>query len=247
MSKLDLLSPEGLRIDGRRADEIRKITTKIGDFRSASGSAYIEHGNTKVLCCVYGPHDVSTRAHALHDRALINCEYSMATFSTTDRKTRSKGDKKSVEIGLLLSQTFETAIMGTLYPRGQIDIFIQVLQADGGNLLASINATTLALIDAGIAMKDYVCACSVGTVNSTAILDLNFTETGINGPELVLAILPKSDKIVLMQMESRIHLDGFDALLTAGKLGCRAVYHVLHSAVIQRTEALSVAISNTPA
>jgi exosome complex component RRP41 len=40
--------------------------------------------------------------------------------------------RRSTEISLLLKQTFEAAIMSHLFPRSQIDIFVQVLQADGG-------------------------------------------------------------------------------------------------------------------
>lgn len=49
----------GLRIDGRRPLELRQIRVKLGVFRQADGSAYLEHGNTKILAAVYGPHQVS--------------------------------------------------------------------------------------------------------------------------------------------------------------------------------------------
>lgn len=52
-----------------------------------------------------------------------------------------------------LKQTFEATIKTELYPRSQIDIFVEVLQADGGNYCACVNAATLALIDAGIPLK----------------------------------------------------------------------------------------------
>lgn len=58
MSGQDLLSDQGLRLDGRRANEIRKITCKLGVFGQSDGSAYFELGNTKVLAAVYGPHEV---------------------------------------------------------------------------------------------------------------------------------------------------------------------------------------------
>ena len=54
-----LLSDEGFRIDGRRPNELRRIQCRMGVFEQADGSAYIEHGNTKVLAAVYGPHEVS--------------------------------------------------------------------------------------------------------------------------------------------------------------------------------------------
>lgn len=67
-----------------------------------------------------------SRARALPDRALVNCQYSSATFSTGERKRRPHGDRKSCEMGLQLRQTFEAAILTQLHPRSQIDIYVQV-------------------------------------------------------------------------------------------------------------------------
>ena len=55
---MDLLSDQGLRLDGRRANELRQIRCKLGVFSQPDGSAYLEQGNTKVLAAVYGPHEV---------------------------------------------------------------------------------------------------------------------------------------------------------------------------------------------
>lgn len=66
----ELISPEGLRIDGRRANEIRRIKCEMGLFERADGSAYFEQGNTRVLCAVYGPREVRYSAEATH-RALL--------------------------------------------------------------------------------------------------------------------------------------------------------------------------------
>lgn len=67
-----------------------------------------------------------SRSRARHDRAIINCQYSMATFSTAERKRRPHGDRKSTEMSLHLKQTFEAAVMTQLYPRSQIDIYVKV-------------------------------------------------------------------------------------------------------------------------
>ena len=53
-----LISDQNLRLDGRRASELRQIRCKLGVFSQPDGSAYIEMGNTKVLAAVYGPHQV---------------------------------------------------------------------------------------------------------------------------------------------------------------------------------------------
>lgn len=49
---------KGLRIDGRRANELRRVNCKTGILAQADGSAYIEQGNTKCLATVYGPREV---------------------------------------------------------------------------------------------------------------------------------------------------------------------------------------------
>jgi exosome complex component RRP41 len=93
MSKIEFISPEGLRVDGRRPQEVRKINFRLNLFSRADGSAYYEQGNTRVLAAVYGPRQVTHHSLAKHDRAIINCEYSMATFSTGERRKTVKRDR----------------------------------------------------------------------------------------------------------------------------------------------------------
>ena len=58
MGSLILLSEDGFRCDGRRPTELRQLSCKMGVYKQADGSAYIEQGETKVLATVYGPHEV---------------------------------------------------------------------------------------------------------------------------------------------------------------------------------------------
>ena len=69
-----------------------------------------------------------------------------------------------------------------------------------GTTTACINAATLALIDAGIPMKDYVCAVTAGVIDGTVVLDLNTQERSANGPYLTVALMPKTEKIVHTQV-----------------------------------------------
>jgi len=132
-----------------------------------------------------------------------------------------------MEISLLLRQTFETVILTHLFPRSQIDIFVQILQADGSTRCACINAVTLALIDAGIPMKDFVASCSAGFIDGTPILDLNYIEDSAGGPDLPVAILPKSGKVTMLQMDSKLQLDMFEKVLNLAIDGCKLIYEVL--------------------
>jgi exosome complex component RRP41 len=234
----ELISPEGLRIDGRRPNEIRRLKCEMGLFERADGSAYFEQGNTRVLCAVYGPREVELRSTARQDRAIVNCEYSMATFSTGERKLKRKGDRRSTEISLIIKQTFEAAIFTHLYPNSQIDIYIQVIQADGGTRCAGINAATLALIDAGIAMSDFVVACAAGYIDETPLLDLNHYEDSGGSADLPVAIFPKSDKVIMAQMDCKVPLNTFEKVLRTAMDGCHRIYEVLVECVRERSLAL---------
>ncbi|KAJ1674780.1 Exosome non-catalytic core component [Spiromyces aspiralis] len=230
----------GLRTDGRRADELRKIACRASVLRSSDGSAYYEQGNTKVLAAVYGPRECRHKSQAIFDRAFINVEFNIAPFSTNERRKRSKSDKRLLEVSSFIKQTFEPVVMTTLYPRSQIDIYLHLFQHDGGTLEACINAATLALIDAGIPMLDYVCACTAGYVENTPILDLNHVEEASpETPDLTVAILPRTKKIALLQMESKLHADRMDEIITAAMHGCLAIHAKLDEAVMQVTKTLS--------
>jgi len=162
----------------------------------------------------------------------------MATFSTGERKKKTKGDRRAKEISLLLRETFESVILVNLFPRSQIDIYVQILQADGGTRCASINAVTLALINAGIPMKDFVCACAAGYIESTPILDLNYMEDSAGGPDLPLALLPQSGKITMVQMDSKLPIEMFEKVVKLAVDGCKAIYQVMIKEVEKYTKGL---------
>ena len=67
MASFELLSDQDLRLDGRRAGELRRLRCRLGVFGQADGSAYLEMGNTKVLAAVYGPHEARGAARARSD------------------------------------------------------------------------------------------------------------------------------------------------------------------------------------
>ncbi|NXX84901.1 EXOS4 protein, partial [Urocolius indicus] len=245
MAGAELVSDEGFRADGRRPHELRKVRARMGVFAQADGSAYIEQGNTKALAVVYGPHEVrGSRSKALPDRALLNCQYSVATFSTSERRRRPHGDRQAGELSLLLRQTFEAAIITSLHPRSQIDIYVQVLQADGGSYCACVNAATLAVMDAGIPMRDFVCASTAGLAEDTPLSDLSAPEEASGGPCLALALLPASGHMVLLQLSSRLHQERLEATLDAAARGCRALHAVLDAAVRERLRHVSACMGD---
>merc|ERR1712083_792935 len=200
-------------------------------------------GNTKVLAAVYGPHDMrESRLRPLQDKGTVNCQYSMAVFSTGERKRRPRGDRKSMEMSQHLKQTIEATIRVDLFPRSQIDIFVEVLQADGGNYCACVNAATLALIDAGIPLRDYVTACTASLVEDKPLVDISSLESTQGGPELTVAALPKTGEIVLLEMSQRFHLDHLDKVMEVALNGCKDIANILDKVVRQHVTAATASL-----
>lgn len=237
---MEYVNPEGLRLDGRRPMEMRQLRTEIGVVSRADGSASFEMGNTKVIAAVYGPREVQNRSQQMNDQALVRCEYSMANFSTGDRRRKTKGDRRSTEISLVIRQTMEACILTHLMPRSQIDIYVQVLQADGGTRSACINAATLALADAGIPMRDLVTSCSAGYLNSTPLLDLNYLEDSAGGADVTVGILPKLDKVTLLQMDAKLPMDIFENVMQLAVEGCKAVESHIREILLENAQTLVI-------
>lgn len=127
----EVISPEGLRIDGRRAKEIRRITATLSTSQHVDGSCVYEQGNTKILATVVGPIEAK-RSKANADRATVTCDYTAAAFSGSERKLQSRTDRRAIEMSTHLRDLFTSMICTNLYPRSSIHISITVLSADGG-------------------------------------------------------------------------------------------------------------------
>jgi exosome complex component RRP41 len=178
------------------------------------------------MCSVFGPKEVDQRSLMNPDKAIVKCEYSMAAFSTGERRRRGAqgtSDRRALEISMVIKNALEQTILLELMPRTQIDVYIQVLQADGGTRSASINAAFLALADAGIPMRDIVCCCAGGYLDGTALLDMNFLEDSGGGPDVVVGLHPSLGKMVLLQSDNRISLETFEEVVALVAEGCKAI------------------------
>ncbi len=174
----------GLRVDGRRPAEVRRVRCALGVFPGADGSALVEHGNTKVLAAVYGPREARRRGNAEHDQAVVSVEYTVAPFAGAERRGRPRGggvDRRAHEAATALRQTFEAVVLAKQYPRSEILVSVCVLQSDGGAVAAAVNAGTAALVDAGVALRDFAVGCSLTYLQRTALLGEDMGKGGGKG------------------------------------------------------------------
>lgn len=137
-----------------------------------------------------------------------------------------------------IANAFASSLFTHLYPHSTINITLHVLSQDGSLLAACLNAATLALIDAGVPMSDYIVACTAGSTSSHAnnddtadpILDL----TGVEEQELpflTVGTLGAGEKVSVLVMESRVQVGRLESMLAVGVDGCKQVREILDRVV----------------
>jgi len=228
--KVKLIDENGLRVDGRKPDELRPIKMEVGVLSNADGSAYIEQGKSKILVAVYGPRELHPRHLALPDRALLRCRYHMAPFSVEERKSPAPS-RREIELSKVIKEALEPAIFLERFPRTSIDVFIEVLQADGGTRCAGTTAAALALADAGIPMRDLVVACAVGKVDGVLVLDLNDIEDKEGEADVPVAYMPNLGFVSLLQMDGMLTVEEFEQALNLAIKGCKQIYKLQKEAL----------------
>ncbi len=231
--EMELIDKKGMRTDGRKADEIRPIHIEAGVLHRADGSAYLEWGNNKVMAAVYGPREFNPRRFQKAEKAVVRCKYNMAAFSTSDRK-RPGPDRRSQEIGKVIADAFENVVLTEKWPRGVIDINMEILQADAGTRIAALTAAAVALADAGIPMKGMVSGIAAGKVDGKLCLDLNGPEDNYGESDLPIAINQTTGEIVLLQMDGHLSAKEFDDALDLCVEGSKQVYAEQRAALQRR-------------
>ena len=194
----------GKRTDGREFGELRPIKIQAGILKNAEGSAYLEWGNNKVLAAVYGPKEAQPKHIADPNRAIIKCRYQMAPFSSLEEHSRSGPNRRAIEISKVTKEVFENVILLDNFPGSEIDIFVEVLQSDGGTRAAGITAAAVAVASSGIPMRDIPYAVSAGKAGDEILLDLNKIEDNYSDADMPVAIAPRNGEILLLQMDGAL-------------------------------------------
>ena len=238
-----LINEEGQRLDGRRFDELRKIKIEAGVLHRAEGSCYLEWGGNKVVAAVYGPREAVPRHTQDPVKAVVNARYNMAAFSVDDRK-KPGPDRRSREISKVTSEALEKVIITDLFPRASIDVNIEILDAEAGTRCAGLTAAAVALADAGIPMRDIPVACAAGKIGAEVVngevkgghvvLDLGKEEDNYGNADLPIAIAPRTDEILLLQMDGHLTYEEFEQALDLAMKGCHIVSKLQREALLNK-------------
>ena len=231
--KRKLIDENGLRTDGRRWNELRPIKIEVGTLNNADGSAYIEFGKNKIVAAVYGPKEMHPKHMLLPDRAVLKCRYHMAPFSVDERKNPAPS-RREIEISKVIREAIQPALILEDYPRTAIQIYVEVLQSDGGSRVAGITAASLALADAGINMRDLVVGCAVGKVDDKIVLDLNDTEDKEGSGDMPFAIMPNFGQVTLLQLDGLFTQEEFKQAIEMATDGAKKVYALQREALLKK-------------
>jgi ribonuclease PH len=198
-------SPTKPRTDGRASDEMRRVLITPHFSKHAEGSALIEVGDTRVICTASIQEKVPPFLYRT-GKGWVTAEYGMlprATTERTDREAaRGKQGGRTMEIQRLIGRSLRAAVNTEFLGERTIWLDCDVIQADGGTRTASITGSFVALalalgrlyLDGKIVtwpISSFVAAVSVGIINGTPALDLNYEEDSKAGVDMNIVATDK--------------------------------------------------------
>ena len=227
---------------GRAPDELRPMSIEPGFVRTATGSALISAGETRVICTASVQESVP-RWLSGSGRGWVTAEYGMLPASTGERKqrdvSRGRPDGRTVEIQRLIGRSLRGAVDFGLLGERTVYVDCDVLQADGGTRCASITGGLVALELAALRLISEgalersplvgtVAAVSCGIVDGVPLLDLDYKEDSsaevdanvvMTGEGGLVEVQATAERTPL----SRAHLDELLALAAKGIVELRAL------------------------
>lgn len=201
-----------MRLDGRKADQMRPVKVDRGFLKHAEGSLFIEVGETKVLCTATVEDKVPLFLRGT-GQGWVTAEYGMLPRATKTRTPREsatgRASGRTFEIQRLIGRSLRAVIDLAKLGERTVLIDCDVIQADGGTRTTAVTGAFVALADAlyrlqesglikGSLLKDFVAAVSVGSVEGNLMLDLNYAEDSMADVDMNV-VMTGSKKFVEVQ------------------------------------------------
>ena len=227
---------EKFKREGRANNELRPMEAKAGIIPNAAGSAYFKIGKTAAYATVYGPRSLYPKFKQDPEKGLLRCHYNMMPFSGTGNRVRPGQNRRAKEISLVTENALKSVLAFEDFPNSVVDVFIEIPAADAGTRCAGICAASIALADAGFAMKEMVSAISVGKVNDTVIVDLDYNEEAWDGEvaDIPVAMQPTTGKVSLLQMDGIISKEQLADALSMAQEACQKINEVQKAALYEK-------------
>ncbi len=223
------------RNSGRKFDELRPMSAKVGIIPRADGSAMFQIGKTQAYAVVYGPRDLHPKFLQNPETGILRVHYNMLPFSGKGNRVRPGGGRRAKEISMVIQNSLLPVLDLKEFPNAVVDVFVELPQTDAGTRCAAITAASMALADAGLLMKDLVCAVAAGRVEDKIVLDLDYYEDSHeDGTDIPVAVLPNTGEITLLQMDGVITREQVIEAITKAKEASKEIYKVQKEALKER-------------
>ena len=220
------MTKEFKRPDGRKVDELRPMTAKVGVVPNADGSAMFSFGDTIAIAAVYGPKKMHPQHKQNPEKGTLRCNYNMISFSVNDR-IRPGMSRRSMEISEITKWALEPVLMIDNYPNMVVDVHINIIQANASTRCAGINAAAIALAHAGISMRDMVSSVSIGKLDKQLVVDVDKKEEDWEEGEGATDIpitMTHNDKITHLQLDGKITSKQLKEAIELARKSCKEIY-----------------------
>jgi len=227
------------RESGRKLNEMRKISAKVGVVPNADGSAMFAFGKTVAIAAVYGPRLLHPQHMQDPKKGLLRCNYDLLSFSVDDRK-KPGPSRRSKEISKITEYALSPSVDLEKFPNTVIDVQIYIIQADAGTRTAGINAASLALAHAGISMKDLVCSVALGKLDKDIMVDIDKYEEdfkeGEGSTDIPVARMANSSEFTLFQLDGKMPPKTLKEVFKMANEACDKIYDVQKKALKEVVE-----------
>ncbi len=167
----NMILDEGVRLDGRKTDQIRPIWSEVDYLPAAHGSSIFTRGETQSLTTV-------TLGTKLDEKVIdevlnkgtekFTLHYNFPPFSTGDAKASRGLSRREIGHGNLAFRALKNMIPTGVDNPYAIRVVSDILESNGSSSMATVCAGTLALMDAGVKIKKPVSGIAMGLISDTA-------------------------------------------------------------------------------
>ncbi|HEY3313735.1 MAG TPA: polyribonucleotide nucleotidyltransferase [Bacillota bacterium] len=243
----DMIVNQGTRPDGRRHDEIRPITCEVGLLPRAHGSGLFTRGQTQVM--------TATTLGTVSDvQKLIDLSpeefkrymhhYNFPPYSVGETRPLRGPGRREIGHGALAERALEPLIPGEDEFPYAIRLVSEVLESNGSTSMASVCASTLSLMDAGVPLKAPVAGVAMGLVQydgKVAVLtDIQGIEDALGDMDFKVAGTHTGVTAIQMDMKiAGINRDILERALEQARQGRLFILDKIHGTIAEPRPELS--------
>jgi len=242
MSGLDTYAPREVKEEGdekrpggRPSVTMRPLQMKVNVISQAAGSAYIENGDTKIICGVYGPKQAKK---GFSDRGRLWCDFKYASFAEEARPEKRGQSDEERELSLALTEAVSVSVILEKFPKAVIEAYVLVLEAGANSdvLASGITCLSLAIANAGVDCYGLVAACTTCLLDGNQLLDPSREESNAQDPlggNLLVAYMASLNQITHVLQSGTLPVERLEQLTDLALDGCSKLHECMRNCLLE--------------